>query len=128
MLDSTAWPLRSVIQLVWWPSVFPVPPLGVDFEGIFPLLVTPLSASLKMQLSSSFGSRPPGTGGSVLEPRLLLYLVLVATLAHKNSASAGSRASIGDRCSQTLPAWTESSHSTSSAPVLVDESTVEDCG
>ena len=114
--------------MVWWPSVFPVPPLGVDFEGIFLLPVTPLSASLKMQLSSSFGSRPPCTEGSVLEPRLLLYLVLVATLAHKNSASAGSRVSTGDRCSRTLPAWTESSPSTSYAPVPVDELTVVDCG
>ena len=114
--------------MVLLPSVFPVPPLGVDFEGIFPLLVTPSSASLKMQFASSFCSRPPGTGGSVLEPRLLLYLVLVATSAHKNSASAGSRISTGDRCSRTLPAWTESSHSMSSAPVLVDEVTIVNCG
>ena len=55
-------------------------------------------------------------------------LVLAAASGRRNFASVGSRISTGDHCSRTLPAWTESSHSTSSVPVLVDELTVEDYG
>ena len=101
---STAWPVILARQWAGRPLVSPVLSLVVDFEGIFLLPVTPLSASLKMQLWNSSCSRPPGTEDSVLGPILLLGLALAAILAHKNIASAGVHALSGDCCRHTLPA------------------------
>ena len=47
--DSTALPLRLVTRLVSEPWVSLVLLLGVGFEDIFPLLVTLLGASSRMQ-------------------------------------------------------------------------------